>query len=352
LGRHLPLIADEDTTMTLLPNAYIPFTDDLTICHILNGMWQVSGGHGRIDPAQAVDDMMAYHDAGYTTWDLADHYGPAEEFIGAFRRRLSAERGPMALETMQAFTKWVPRPGPMPRRVVEAAVDVSRRRMDTDTLDLLQFHWWDYRDPAYLEALSHLADLRDEGKLRHVALTNFDTERLRRITAAGIRVVSNQVQYSLIDQRPASRMVPTCLEQDVSLLTYGTLCGGLLSDRYLNQPEPGPAALPTASLRKYKQMIDAWGGWALFQALLRALDGIARRHGVSIANVAVRAVLDRPAVAGVITGARLGVAEHRDDNARVFALALTDEDRAEIAAVTDRSRDLLAVIGDCGDEYR
>jgi aryl-alcohol dehydrogenase-like predicted oxidoreductase len=216
----------------------------------------------------------------------------------------------------------------------------------------LQFHWWDYRDPAYLEALSHLSDLRDEGKLRHVALTNFDTERLQRIHDAGIRVVSNQVQYSLIDQRPAARMVPACLEQGVSLLTYGTLCGGLLSDRYLDQPEPGPAALPTVSLRKYKQMIDAWGGWALFQALLRALDGIARRHEVSIANIAVRAILDRPGVAGVIAGARLGVAEHRDDNARVFALALTDEDRTEIAAVTDRSRDLLAVIGDCGDEYR
>jgi aryl-alcohol dehydrogenase-like predicted oxidoreductase len=315
-------------------------------------MWQVSGGHGRINADDAVSDMLAYHDAGYTTWDLADHYGPAEDLIGEFRRGLVAMRGPSSLAGMQAFTKWVPRPGPMPRRAVESAVDVSRRRMNTDTLDLLQFHWWDYGNPSYLEALAHLTDLRDEGKLRHVALTNFDTLRLQIITEADIRIVANQVQYSLIDQRPAIKMAPYCLEHDVVLLTYGTLCGGFLSERYLNQPEPGPAALATVSLRKYKQMIDAWGGWSLFQELLQVLDEIAHSHQVSIANIAVRAILDRPGVAAVIAGTRLGLAEHRQDNARVFDFELSEADLAGIDAVTRRSRDLFGLIGDCGDEYR
>jgi aryl-alcohol dehydrogenase-like predicted oxidoreductase len=57
--------------------------------------------------------MVAYHDAGFTTWDLADHYGPAEDFIGEFRRRLAADRGVEALANVQAFTKWVPEPGRM-----------------------------------------------------------------------------------------------------------------------------------------------------------------------------------------------------------------------------------------------
>ena len=134
------------------------FTDDLNICRLLNGLWQVSGAHGRIDPTAALNSMIEYHDAGFTTWDLADHYGPAEDFIGEFRRRLADERGAAALAGIQAFTKWVPRPGPMSRDVVENNVDISLRRMGVDCLDLLQFHWWEYGDDRYLEALGHLLD--------------------------------------------------------------------------------------------------------------------------------------------------------------------------------------------------
>jgi aryl-alcohol dehydrogenase-like predicted oxidoreductase len=224
--------------------------------------------------------------------------------------------------------------------------------MNTEQLDLLQFHWWDYADPRYLDALSELSRLRDEGRIRHLGLTNFDTEHLGRITDAGIAIVSNQVQFSLVDMRPEIAMASFCQQHGISLLTYGTLCGGLLSDRYLGRPEPGRGELTTASLQKYKRMIDAWGGWELFQRLLGTLRAIADKYGVSIANVAVRAILDRPTVAGVIVGVRLGVAEHIEDNRRVFALQLDDEDRDRIAAVQSQARDLFRVIGDCGDEYR
>lgn len=319
----------------------------MQICRILNGMWQVSGGHGRIDPARAVAAMGAYHEAGFTTWDLADHYGPAEDLIGAFRRALGDRAG-----EIEAFTKWVPPPGPMTRAVVEVAVDASRRRMGMDRLDLLQFHWWDYRDSRYLDALGHLADLRDAGKIRYLALTNFDTERLRIITDRGIRIVSNQVQYSLVDQRPAARMAAFCEAHGIGLLTYGTLLGGFLSEAWLGRAEPSRGELATVSQQKYKQMIDAWGGWALFQELLAALNGVAGRHAATIATVGARLVLDRPAVAGVIVGARLGIAEHIAENARVFDLALDAEGAAALGPIAARSRDLMRVIGDCGDEYR
>ena len=341
-----------EVMMTLPEASRYNLTGGLPICRILNGMWQVSGAHGSIDPGAAVLSMFDYVDAGLTTWDLADHYGPAEDFIGEFRRQLAAARGEEALSGVQAFTKWVPRPGPMTRQTVEGNVDISRRRMGMERLDLLQFHWWDYGDSRYLDALSHLSDLRDEGRIREVALTNFDTQRMRDIAAHGIRVVSNQVQYSLIDRRPEVAMASFCQEQGASLLAYGTVCGGLLSDRYLGLPEPRPGELNTASLRKYKQMIDAWGGWALFQQLLTVLRTVADKHAVSIANVSVRYVLDRPAVGGVIIGARLGVAEHIADNARVFRIRLDAEDLEDIEAVLAQSRDLYGLIGDCGDEYR
>ena len=338
--------------MTLPASSRFQFTDDLNICRILSGMWQVSGGHGRIDPARAIAEMFAYHDAGFTTWDLADHYGPAEDFIGEFRREFLKRNGADRLSEIQAFTKWVPRPGRITRRMVDDAIGRSLARMGVECLDLLQFHWWDYGDRSYLDALKHLADVQRKGEIRHLALTNFDTERLRIITDAGIRIVSNQVQYSLVDRRPEAAMAKFCGEHNITLLTYGTVLGGLLSEKFLGKPQPQRGELNTASLQKYSNMIEGWGGWPLFQQLLSALEPIAEKHRVSIADVGIRYILDRPAVAGVIIGTRLGVAEHLADNARVFGVALDDQDRASIEVVLAKSRDLMKVIGDCGDEYR
>lgn len=338
--------------MNLPESSRLQFTPDLNICRILNGMWQVSGGHGRIEPAKAVQGMFDYLDAGYTTWDLADHYGPAEDLIGEFRRQLADKRGEAALKQIQAFTKWVPRPGRISRKLVEKNIDIARRRMGVECLDLLQFHWWEYSDRNYLEALQHLSQLQQEGKIKHLALTNFDTEHLKIILESGIQIVSNQVQFSLVDRRPLIEMIPFCQEQGIQLFAYGTLCGSLLSEQYLGQPEPRGGALNTVSLRKYKNMVDAWGGWSLFQALLSELDKIAQKHGVKIPNVAVRYILEQPTVAGAIVGARLGISEHRQDNAKVFGFEIDQADQDQISQIQTQAKNLFQSIGDCGDEYR
>ncbi len=338
--------------MNLPSSSRLQLTPDLNICRILNGMWQVSGGHGRINPKIAIQSMFDYLDAGFTTWDLADHYGPAEDFIGEFRRQLVAIRGQEALSNLQAFTKWVPRPGRMTRQVVEKNIDISLRRMGVESLDLMQFHWWEYRDKNYLDALKYMGELQEEGKIKHLALTNFDTEHLKIITEAGIKIISNQVQFSLIDRRPEVNMVQFCQENGIKLFAYGTLCGGLLSEKYLGQPEPRGGMLATVSLRKYKNMVDAWGGWSLFQELLATLQEIADKYEVNISNVVVRYILDKPTVAGAIVGARLGISEHIEDNARIFDLMLDESDYKQLDAVLSKARDLYQLIGDCGDEYR
>jgi aryl-alcohol dehydrogenase-like predicted oxidoreductase len=340
-------------------NAYHALTPDLTICRILSGLWQVAGGHGPIVPSRALAAMQKYHYAGFTSWDLADNYGPAEDFIGAFRRKLAmGDRRPTKLANqnqlpIQALTKWIPAPGRKISHIVIAErIKLSLRRMETDCLDLLQFHWWDYGDAQYLDALKYLADLQAQGKIRHLALTNFDTVHLQKVLDAGIPIVTNQVQFSLVDQRPLTDMVSLCQARGIHLFAYGTICGGFLSANYLGQPEPGRLALNTASLRKYKAIIDAWGGWELFQSLLVTLAAIAAKHQVSIANVAVRYVLDQPMVAGAIVGARLGISEHISENRQVFDLVLDADDREAIFTVCDRSHDLFQYLGDCGAEYR
>jgi aryl-alcohol dehydrogenase-like predicted oxidoreductase len=222
--------------------------------------------------------------------------------------------------------------------------------MGLDSLDLIQFHWWDYNNPYYIDALKYLSDLRDEGKIKNIGLTNFDTERMQIMKEAGLKIVSNQIQYSIIDRRPEVHMAKFCRDNNMSMLAYGTICGGLLSERYLGKPEPHD--LDTASLRKYKQMVDAWGGWELFQDLLSVLNEIAQKHKVNIANIATRYILDKPAVGGVIIGVRLGIANHRDDNARVFSFRLDDDDNSRLEELCKKSNDLFELIGDCGDEYR
>ncbi|MGC2387396.1 MAG: aldo/keto reductase [Nitrososphaeraceae archaeon] len=325
---------------------------DLATYRIINGMWQVAGGHGYIDNELAIADMMRYHEAGFTTWDLADIYGPAEDFIGQFRRKLLAIKGEEELDKIRALTKWVPQPGRITRSIVNESIDRSLHRMGVSMVDLLQFHWWDYNNPYYMDALKYLSDLRDEGKIKHIGLTNFDTERLQIMIDSDLQIVSNQVQYSIIDRRPEVKMIPFCLENNISLLCYGSICGGLMSERYLGRMQPSTAELNTLSLQKYKKMIDAWGGWSLFQELLSTLKRIAQKHNVTITNVAARYILDKSAVAGVIIGVRLGIVDHRTSNTQVFNFILDKSDCEAIDAVCAKSNNLFEIIGDCGDEYR
>jgi aryl-alcohol dehydrogenase-like predicted oxidoreductase len=323
----------------------ITIAKDLEICRILNGMWQVAGGHGQIDKELAIADMTEYHKSGFTTWDLADIYGPAESLIGEFQEKIDKTQS-------QALTKFVPNPGPMSNSIVTHYIEQSLKKMKTDRIDLLQFHWWDYNDSSYIDALNHLSKLQKDGKIKHLGLTNFDTKRVKIMIENGFQIVSNQVQYSILDQRPEKIMTPFFAKHGIKVLTYGTLLGGFFSEKYLDVDEPHRGELTTSSLQKYKNMIDVWGGWNLFQELLCTLDQISKKHGCSIANVATRFVLDRPQVAGVIIGARLGINNHRNDNSKVFDIKLDKGDISMINSITERSNDLFEIIGDCGDEYR
>ena len=312
----------------------------------------MAGGHGQINQESAISEMLQYHEADLTTWDMADIYGPAEEFVGQFRKILAKEKGEAELAKVQALTKFVPSSGPMTRSMVEYYIDKSIKRMNVNSIDLLQFHWWNYNNVSYIDALHHLSKLQGEGKIKHLGLTNFDTERMQIMVEQGFSLVSNQVQYSLVDQRPQVKMTPFCQKHGIKLLSYGTLLGGFFSEKYLGRPEPTRSDLSTLSLQKYNNMIDMWGGWQLFQELLSIMEQIAKKHDTSIANVATRFVLDRPEVAGVIIGARLGITNHISDNLRVFSLKLDSDDYEKIKSVTSKSNDLFDAIGDCGDEYR
>jgi aryl-alcohol dehydrogenase-like predicted oxidoreductase len=308
-----------------------------TISRVIRGGWQLAGGHGAIDREQAVADLIATFDAGIFTYDCADIYTGVEELIGATRLRLANERGLDAAARMKVHTKLVPdleRLAGISRDYIRGIVDQSLRRLKTERIDLVQFHWWDYAQPRYVEAMAWLDELRREGKVRNLGATNFDTPRLAEILAAGIPLVSQQLQYSVLDQRPAGSLAALAARNDVSFLCYGSVAGGFLSDRWLGAAEPA-TPLENRSLVKYKLIIDDFGGWDLFQQLLQALKTVGDRHGVDIATIASAWVLEQPQVAAVIVGARNQA--HALANAKIMDIRLTDADRRAITAVIDRS---------------
>ena len=242
-----------------------------TISRIVKGGWQLAGGHGAIDRRAAIADMHAFVDAGITTFDCADIYTGVEALIGDFIR----ERGRSS--DLQIHTKYVPdrsRLAGLTAADVAGAVERSLARLGVEALDLVQFHWWDYAVPGAIDALGWLDDHRRAGRIRHLGVTNFDTPTLTALLDAGLPVVSHQVQYSVLDQRPATAMRDLCAARGVQLLCYGTVAGGLLGERYLDAAPPAEP-LENRSLVKYRLIVDETGGWAALQRRLRALATVA-----------------------------------------------------------------------------
>lgn len=322
----------------------IDLAPGLAISRVLTGLWQLADMErdGRsIDLESTATAMQPYVDAGLTTFDMADHYGSAELVAGMFRSRGTGR--------VQCLTKWVPKPGHVSKADVRLAVERALGRLQAESIDLLQYHAWNYADPSWLETLYDLQDLKREGLIRQLGLTNVDTAHLRMVRNSGIEVVSNQVSFSLLDQRAAAGLAPYCAVSGVGLLAYGTVAGGWLTEKWVGQPEPDWERTGTWSMMKYGRFLRVAGGWDALQRVLAAARVVAARHGVSIANIATRYILDQPGVAGVIVGARLGERAHIDDTLRLFSFSLSDTDRAEIRAALDT---LQPIPGDCGDEYR
>lgn len=318
----------------------ISLAPNYDISRVIKGGWQLAGDHGAVDRSQALQDMASFVESGITTFDCADIYSGVEELIGAFRTRY-----PSLAPRVQVHTKCVPdltMLAHIDADHVERSVDRSLARLRMERLDLVQFHWWDYAVPGYVEIAQALASLRDKGKIAHIGVTNFDVRRLAEILDAGVPVISMQGQYSLLDDRPENGMLELCGLRHLGFLCYGTVAGGFLSERWLRRAEPG-ADLINRSLIKYKLIIDEFGGWSLFQELLCALECIARKLDCDIATVASKAILDRSGVSAVIVGVNGG--GHLHANAKITSVRLDAADMAAVDSVLRRRK------GPSGDTY-
>ena len=306
------------------------------INRVINGCWQLSEGHSLTGAPDMDDVMRAFHmlvDRGFTTFDCADIYTGAEDFIGRFVDELRRAPG-RSPDEIQVHTKYVPdldRLRSLRFEDTERIIDRSLRRLNLDRLDLVQFHWWDYEIPRSVEVAGHLVRLMEKGKLRSIGVTNFDTEHLAALVNAGIPVVSIQTQYSMFDRRPERGQLRYCREHGIAMFCYGTLSGGFLSEKYLGRAGFAPE---TRSQVKYMQVIEDTLGLEGMQELLRLLKTVGDAHGVSVSNVATRYILQQPGVAAAIVGVRNS--RHVADNDRLFEFRLSEAELASIRALLDR----------------
>lgn len=314
----------------------IELTPGFQISRIIKGGWQLSEGHSKRSDTDPIEDMFAFAEAGITTFDCADIYTGVEELIGKFlverKRRLGNNTD------IKVLTKFVPDYDVLAsinKKDVERIIDRSLKRLGQERLDMVQFSWWTYTVPRWVEVAHWLAELKQAGKIHLISATNFNTEATKQMTAVGIKLSTLQVQYSLLDNRPARSLAALCEEENMYMLCYGTVAGGFFGKQWVGAPEPF-APFENRSLVKYKLMIDEFGGWELFQELLSVLETIAEKHHVDLTNVASRYVLDRNRVGAIIIGAR--TIAHLKSNLKVFTFNLDSDDVYRIETVLSQRK--------------
>ena len=317
-------------------------TKGYEISPVIKGGWQLSSGHSlntKIEDEQAISDTVAFVEAGISTLDFGDIYTGVEELIGKAVNRLTNR------DLVQLHTKYVPNENflhDFDCSDVETIVDRSLSRLGVDQVDLVQFHWWKYEANNYLVAMEELFRLKAAGKIRHVGITNFDLPHVKEFVEAGFKPASIQLQYSILDRRPENGLVDYCIEHDIGILCYGTVAGGFFSEKFLGAPEP--KSVETRSNVKYQLIIEEFGGWPLFQKLLRTLKEIADSHETDIATISSAYTLSRPGVKGVIVGARN--VSHLQSNLKIPEIAFTGNELAVISNIISEAK------GPDGDVYQ
>jgi len=296
---------------------------------VIVGGWQLEDGLKVIE---------SYYDAGFQTFDCADIYTGVEELLGTFIRTHG-----LKASDIQVHTKYVPDMASLANLTfedTETIIDRSLSRLGLDSLNLVQFHWWHYPTGNYLAALDSLKVLKEQGKVNAIGLTNFDAVHLQEILDRDIPITSIQTQYSVVDRRATERLEPLMKANNIALLCYGSVAGGLLSNAYLDMPAP-QEPFDNRSLIKYLLMIKEMGGWQAFQNILKVLRTIADDKGTDIATIASRYCLQQSSVRACIVGAR----NTRHLKEHIKLRDSIELSASELAAIEDARQQFKAIPG-------
>jgi aryl-alcohol dehydrogenase-like predicted oxidoreductase len=293
--------------------------ENRTLSKIFKGNWQLAGGHGYIDHQSAIEDLFEYVEHGVTVFDVGDIYIGVEEIVGEFLKQYGERFGDKA-NVLRVHTKFVPDLDALEtltRQDIRKVIERSLHRLGVKKLDLVQFHWWDYGKGDYIQAAKYLEELKKEGLIETIGLTNFDYEHTKRLIEEGVSIKSNQIQFSLVDPRPFNGMLEFAKKHNIAIFCYGVLAGGLLAG---SQPGDEPT---NRSHIKYKLIIDEVGS-EYYKTVLSALRDMAARYKTTPATIAITYALQTPGVTSVIVGPRNAKHVKELDQLDNFALSSAD----------------------------
>jgi aryl-alcohol dehydrogenase-like predicted oxidoreductase len=322
------------TVPTAVPTVKLG-NSELKVSRTIQGYWQLAGGHGKYTETAALSNMQAHFDAGITTMDTADIYGPSESIIGKFVKTQPAAI-PITKFCCFRFLDEIN------REEVKDRIQRACEKLQVAKLPLVQFFWSNYDIKKYVDVGLWLTELKEEGLIGEIGATNFDLKRLQELKKGGVPIVSHQVQLSALDRRPVqSGMADWCAENNVSMIGFGTVGSGILSNRYLGKAAPTQEERNTASMRMYSSTAARFGDWKLVQELLQTMNAVAnqvqkdgRCPDANISNIAQRYVLDTPAVASVLIGVRNQ--NHIAENIRTHSFELKQDERDAIDKVVQK----------------
>jgi aryl-alcohol dehydrogenase-like predicted oxidoreductase len=304
--------------------------------HCLGTMTFGSESDEKVSHAQ----LDRFVDAGGTFVDTADVYsaGESERIIGAWLASRAADMTEgIVLATKGRFpTAADPNGAGLSARHLTRALDASLSRLGVEAVDLYQAHAWDPVTPLE-ETLRAMDGFVRAGKIRYYGFSNFTGWQLTKAVHLAAELglagpVTLQPQYSLLVREIEWEIVPAALDAGLGLLPWSPLGGGWLTGKYRRDQRPTGA---TRLGEDPGRGMEAWDrrGTDRTWDVIDAVQGIAEARGISMAEVALAWVTDRPAVTSTILGAR--TLEQLDANLKAAGLHLSAEETAALDAASD-----------------
>ena len=318
----------------------VQLAPDYAVSQLLVGGWQLQN---RGD--DAIEDLLQLSRLGITAYETSDTYSNGQSLLGRFLSKARQSLPSEKFSDIQIHTRYTaPTAGSAPSKAtIVASVDRSLRELNIPRLDLLQLQWWNLNVPGFEETLSLIGDLRKAGKIHHIGTTNFGIQLLHRAIATNVPVITNQVQYSILDRRADNQLSNYAERCGINLLTYGALAGGFLARKWISAHDPADHPMNrTQFSHEYRSIIDIAGGWNAFQNLLRVLSAIASKHGCSPSAIALRWVLQKGPGSGVLIG--VSSPKRLMDLLPAFEINLSPTDVATIQKTVQHSNEDVGIL--------